>query len=499
MKYMLYLLLLSMGLLYISCDNEDEFVTDGSFDLTFSLDTLRFDTVFTELGSATRSFKVYNPLDEAIRIGRVRIAGNEGGRFRMNVDGIAGEVVEDVKVWPNDSIYLFVEVTIDPDQPLSASPFVIEDQILFETGDKQQSVRLEAWGQNANYFPDRFSRAVPTLLTCDNQTIVWDDPKPYVIYGQILIDSCVLQVAAGTRIYVHGGIAENEVFGTFNDGIIYTLQNGRVNFRGSQEEPIIVQGDRLEEPFQEEPGQWQGIIIGRGSRGNTMDYTEVKNAIFSVYVDSLGELTARNSRFYNSNSNGIVGFSSTIRLTNCLIYNNFGNSVQLTLGGVYQFDYCTLASYGVDASALSLSNFFCYDDPFECQVREDFPLRAVFRNCIFFGSARDELSFSDISGGQVPGLFDVQFSHCILKVDQLLEQQDSLYKDFLSSPDCINCINATREDTLFANPNEDNYLLDSLSIAEEQARPLPGISIDLNNNERDPMQPDIGCFEYQYE
>lgn len=497
MRIYSYLLPCLFGFVLMSCDNEDQFVTDGSFDLRFSVDTLRFDTVFTALGSATRSFKVYNPLDEAIIIDRVRIAGNESGRFRMNVDGTAGEVVERVKIWPNDSIYVFVETTVDPDQPLSVSPFVIEDRVVFQSGEKQQAVRLEAWGQNANYFPSRFSRGVPTLLSCNNQTMVWDDPKPYVIYGQIIIDSCALEVAAGTQIYVHGGIAENELFGVFNDGIIYTLRNGQINFRGTAEAPIVVQGDRLEEAYQDEPGQWQGIIIGRGSRGNRMAFTEVKNAIFSVYVDSLGEFSAENSRFYNTSSSGIIGFSSNIELTNCLLYNNGANSVQLVLGGNYEFDYCTVASYGVDASAISLSNFFCYDDPFQCQVRSDFPLRGRFRNCIFFGSSRDELGLQDISGGSIPSLFDIQFENCILKADRLLGLQDSLYADFFTADDCINCINGTRNDTLFAAPNEDNYMLDTLSIAEGQAKPLPGVGIDLDNNERDPSSPDIGCFEYQ--
>ncbi len=499
MRYYLPVLLsLFTGLAFFSCDTEDDFLTGGDFDLEFSVDTLRFDTVFTELGSATRFFKIYNRNSQPVLIDAVRLAGNEGGTFRMNVNGTAGERVEQVEIWGNDSIYVFVEVTIDPDAPTSVSPFVIEDQVVVETGDRARGILLEAWGQNANYFPSRFNRGVPTLLTCDNQTIVWDDPKPYVIYGQILIDSCALEVAAGTRIYVHGGIAQNDLFGTFNDGIIYTLANGRIHFKGTAEDSIVVQGDRLEEGFQEEPGQWQGIIIGRSSRGNTLEYTTVKNSIFGVYVDSLGELTARNTRIYNTNSSGILGFHSTINLENCLVYNNFANSVQLINGGDYRFDYCTFASYGVDASAMGLSNFFCYDDPFNCLVRNEYRLRGTFRNCIFFGSSRDELQFSDISAGTAPQLFQIKFEHCIIKVDQLLEQQEGLYANFLESEDCENCINAERTDTLFADPNGDVYYLDSLSIAEGSARPLPGISTDLDGNDRDAEAPDIGCFEYQY-
>ncbi len=496
--YLIALIGIALSLLFFACDDDEAFLTGGSFNLEFSTDTLRFDTVFTTLGSATLSFKVYNRNDQPVLIDEVRLGGNPNGKFRMNVNGFPGDEVEQVEIWPNDSIYVFVEVTINPDEDLSISPFVIEDQVVFRTGEKTSAVRLEAWGQNANYFPSRFNRGVPTLLTCNGQTITWDDPKPYVIYGQILIDSCALEVAAGTRIYVHGGIAQNELFGTFNDGILYTLQNGRIELNGTPDAPIIVQGDRLEEAFAEEPGQWQGIIIGKGSRGNQMSYTTVKNSIFGVYVDSLGELNAQNSRFYNTNNSGIIGFHSTINMENCLVYNNFGNSVQLIQGGDYNFDYCTVASYGVDASAIALSNFFCYDSPLTCEVRRDYRMRARFRNSIFFGSSRDELRFSDISGGDAPFLFDVRFENCIVKVDQLLTQQDGLYAGFLESGDCSNCINASRDDALFAAPNEDNYLLDTLSVAEGMALPLPGITADLDNNQRDAQAPDIGCYEYQY-
>ena len=69
-------LLFALGLLiWNGCrDREDDFITDGSVELRFSLDTLRFDTVFTELGSATRYFKVYNPNSRPLRldIGRRR-------------------------------------------------------------------------------------------------------------------------------------------------------------------------------------------------------------------------------------------------------------------------------------------------------------------------------------------------------------------------------------------------------------------------------------------
>lgn len=497
MKQRIVFVLMSAFLagLFTACTDDQDFTTSSDAKLEFSLDTLRFDTVFTELGSATRSFRIRNNNDQPIRISKVFLEGRENSRFRMNVDGDPGNDIEGVEILANDSAWVFIEVTIDPDQPLSISPFVVEEKVVFETNGNVQTVCLEAWGQNANYFPSRFNGGVPVVLTCDNGEVVWDDEKPYVIYGEIFIDSCMLSVVAGTRIYVHGGIARNDVFGVFNDGIIFTLDGGKLNFRGTKDNPIVIQGDRLETPFQDDPGQWFGIIIGRNSKGNFMEYTTIKNSNVGVYVDSLGFLEINNSQIYNTAGNALLAYHSAINADNCLFYNNFSNSIQIINGGVYRFNYCTIASYGVDASALSMTNFFCYDD--FCESFSTNGLNAQFKNSIIFGSSRDEIQLSDIFAGEGFGRFSVDFSNCIVKVDELLEQQDGLYAEFLDRQ-CRTCINGTRTDTLFVSPSMDDYRLDSLSLADGAASPITFprlINIDLEGTPRDPTNPDIGCYE----
>ncbi|GJM34009.1 MAG: hypothetical protein DHS20C18_30100 [Saprospiraceae bacterium] len=478
-----------------SCDKQESFTTDSNAKLEFSLDTLHFDTVFTELGSATRTIKVYNRNDKPLRISKVRIEGNDGAFFRMNVDGRSGNMVEDIEVWAKDSIYVFVEVTINPDQPESISPFVIEDKVIFETNGNTQEVRLEAWGQNANYLPGRFNKGVPVVYTCNDEEWVWDDAKPYVIYGEVLIDSCLLRITEGTHVYVHGGVAQNDLFGIFNDGILYFLQNGRLKVEGTLENPVIFEGDRLEEPFQDVAGQWYGIILNKGSKGNDIEHAIIKNAAFGIYVDSTAELNIRNSQFYNTTGGGIIGFHGTIDASNCLIYNNNSTSLQLILGGNYNFTQCTFASYGVDASAVSLGNSFCYKgSPVSCEIGEVLPLKARFQNCIFFGSRRDEIDFGDATGRQDPSFFDVQFDHCLVKVDELLTREMGLYADFFESY-CNNCVNGSRTDELFIDPDEDDYHLDTMSIAIDIGLPLPAFPTDLEGKTRD-ENPDVGCFEF---
>lgn len=495
-RILLFSFLVALALVW-SCDHDEDFVTDGSINLRFSVDTLRFDTVFTEVGSATRSIKIYNDSDRPLKIGKVYLEEGNGSKFRINVDGIASDEVESVTVYAKDSIYVFAEVTVDPDQPLSVSPFIINENLFFETNGNRQKVVLEAWGQNANYFPNRFNRGRAVRLTCNNNSITFDDPKPYVFYGVLIIDSCTVNIPEGTQIYVHGGIARNDEFGSFNDGIILTQRNGRIRARGTLENPVVFQGDRLEKVFQDQDGQWTGIILGAGSQGNLFQYTTVKNSIFGMYADSAATVNIENSQFYNTTSSGLIGVHSRIIASNILVYNNGANSVQIVHGGDYTFDYATITSYGVDASALGMSNFICYDDPLFCEDIGTYRLNALFRNSIIFGSKQDQILLSDITGGEQPEGFNIRFENCVVGVNDLLTDYNGLYANFFEDI-CINCVKAARSDALFVDANEDNYQLDTLSVAEGIGvpikTPLP-IAIDLLANLRDINNPDAGCYE----
>ncbi|MEL6970797.1 MAG: right-handed parallel beta-helix repeat-containing protein [Bacteroidota bacterium] len=484
-------LLLSAGLWFTACDPDQDFLTGDAVSIRFELDTLRFDTVFTELGSATRSVKIYNESDQPIKLDEIYVEGTTGVDFIFNADGFPGGLVEDAIIWDNDSIFVFVEVTIDPDASITASPFVIEDRLVVKTGNKEQSVLLEAWGQNANYFPSRFNRGVPVVLSCNNETVLWDSDLPYVIYGEIFIDDCLLEVAAGTHIYVHGGIAQNELLGVFNDGFLFTLANGQLHFAGTRENPIIVEGDRLEEAFSNQPGQWLGIVLGQESQGNIIEHTTIKNSIFGVYADSAAEVSLSNVLIHTTAGNGLIGIHSEVTADNCLFYDNGANAIQFTHGGSYELDYCTVASYGVDASALAMNNFQCYND--DCSVNSVFPLQAEFTNCIFFGSRRDEIIVQDVSERQEAALFQLDMSHCLVKVDEFLTRDDGLYSDFFSTY-CLDCINGEQNDALFLNRAEDDYQLDTLSIAQDRATILSEFPLDLLGTPRG-MEPDLGCFE----
>ncbi|MEL6143472.1 MAG: hypothetical protein AAFU67_17870, partial [Bacteroidota bacterium] len=366
MRFLVPIVLL-LSLITASCDTETTFVTGEGVNLRFEVDTLRFDTVFTQRGSATLFFKVYNEGGDPIKIDQIEVEGTTGVTFDINVDGIQGPQVGETIIWEDDSIYVFVEVEVDPTAPENISPFIVEDQIIFTTGGREQSVRLEAFGQNANYIND-FRRGVPFVLSCNNGTTQWAPGLPYVIYGEMFIDSCALEILAGARVYIHGGVARNEFFGVFNDGFIFTLPNGSLRVLGTREDPVIIQTDRLEEAFADEPGQYLGLVFGPNSRGNRLEHTQLLHTIQGIFADSLSEVSLSNTTVAYSLGPAIAGRNAEVRAENSLFHSNFGNTIQFIQGGDLTLDHCTLANYGVDASALALQNFECFNEDCSANV-----------------------------------------------------------------------------------------------------------------------------------
>lgn len=477
-----------LALLFIhACTLEENFRTDAGTELSFSQDTVRFDTVFTEVGSATRSFKIFNPYDQPISLKSIRVATNPGGRFRINVDGLSGEELNDVFMPPNDSIYVFVEVKVDPDQDVSASPFILEGEVIIVATDLPQRVVLEAYGQNANYLPIDRTRAGFGLLTCDFDEIVFDDPKPYVLYGSLVVDECTLTLPPGAKLYVHGGLVRNDVLfpesPIFNDGIIIFQNTGKLNIQGTAANPVLIATDRLEERFQEQGGQFSGIRLGEGTGPHVISHARIRNGIVGIFVDSLSTLTISNTEISYTSSTGLVGYQANVSAKNLSIHSNGGGALQAIKGGRYRLDYCTLVNYGGQNPAVALTNGF--------QVTRDAFVRsnldAVLRNTIVFGSLGDEFALVDFSE---PNLLNYRLENCILKSDRVPMNRPEF------ADRCINCLIPASSDALFLNASRDTFLLDSMSVAIGFAQPIQTITVDLLDNQRDATTPDCGAYEF---
>ena len=99
-----------------------------------------FDTIFTSIGSSTQQLKLRNPYKEAIKISSISLAGGKTSPFRLNIDGYSGISIQDVELKAKDSLYIFIEITIDPNN--SNLPLVVKDSIVFSYNNKQQDRKI---------------------------------------------------------------------------------------------------------------------------------------------------------------------------------------------------------------------------------------------------------------------------------------------------------------------------------------------------------------------
>lgn len=462
---------------------------DGEMaDLRFSIDTLRFDTVFTTVGSATKFVKIFNQENEAIVLDRVGMQEGANSFFRLNIDGTPSIEMENVEIPANDSIWVFVEVTVDPDAPLSASPFVIEEFLEVTFQEQSETVLFEAWGQNANYFTGRDAAGRVSVLTCDMGEFVLDDPRPYVIHGILVIDSCELVIPAGTDIFIHGGIAINET-GIFNDGLIAVLGNGSIRANGTIEEPISFQGDRLESEFLDVPGQWVGLRFFNESTNNSLQYTSIKNSIIGMRLDSAAQISMNNTQVFNTSTSGITAVHANIDMSNCLLFNNGTNALQLVYGGNYNIDHCTFYNSINQDPSLAATNFVCRDN--ECTIVDVFSMNLNVSNSIISGTNEDEILLVDFTDGSSPQDWQINWNNNILKVDEIL--LDELDGPVVES--CESCLLILNNDSLFVDRENFDLHLDTLSRAIDIG--IGNQPIDLEATPRDDS-PDIGCYEYVF-
>ena len=172
--FALILLSILTGTCLTSCI-DDDFTTNPSHVLAFSTDTVAFDTVFTTIGTSTRSFRIYNRNKKSLNISSIKLADAEHSGFHINVDGMSGDNFTNVEIRGKDSLYVFVEANIDPTN--QDNPIFIIDSIVFVTNGVQQDVKLTAYGQ------DVIIKRGETFTTDTHLT----DERPYLIYDSLVV------------------------------------------------------------------------------------------------------------------------------------------------------------------------------------------------------------------------------------------------------------------------------------------------------------------------
>nr|WP_315151320.1 hypothetical protein [uncultured Flavobacterium sp.] len=497
-------LLILTGILLSFCSCRSDFETVASTgDLAFSKDTVYLDTVFTNLSSSTFALKVYNHSKNDINIPLIKFNKGLNSKYRMSVDGAQGnqgKMFENVTLLAKDSLYIFIETTVESDNT-TPSEFLYTDQIEFNSGANLQKVELVTLVQDAILlYPNRNADGTTETLPIGDEKISGfyldkNDPihgnelhftnqKAYVIYGYAAVpEGETVTFDPGARVYFHA-----------NSGLIVS-KNSSLHINGTKsttdklENEVIFSSDRQQPDFAYIPGQWGTIWLQNGSTNNTVQNLTLKNATVGLLIDGNNGTTVslKNTQIYNCTHYGIQGKNAIIEGENIVINYTGQASLACTYGGNYKFTQCTFNNNwsSPEQSAVYISNYSAGGTPETKDLTQ-----ATFNNCIIYGSYSNEM----ILDKKPESLFNYQFNNCLLKFNNTSNKYttDPLYQ-FDTDSAHYNAI-ILNKDPKFFNPNINNFNIDDTSSAFAKGNSAYLIPLDILGITRT-LPPDLGAYQ----
>lgn len=446
-------------LLFMAC-RKDALITSPDALLFTSADTLNFGKLFTGNGSITQSFKIFNGNEQKLVISSVKLAGGTASPFQMNLNGVEGVDFSNIEIAGGDSIYVFVSTLIPPTG--EQLPFIVRDSISIEWNGNQSFVQLTGEGRNARWLQTG---------TIDSDTVFTND-LPIVVKGPLTIASgATLTIEEGSTVFFDANAAmiiagSLQAMGNFYDST-------RIRFSGS----------RLDEPYNAFPGSWPGLIFLNTSFNNKLDYVSIQNGVSGIRITGNGapQLTLNGCTIDNQVEYGIYAVNSGVSAINCQITNCQFNNVYLA-GGLHFFTHCTLATYS--------NLLIAHDGPVAFFTDQDDDLNqyffsGVFTNCIFFGSG---------------GLVDNEVSTLVTgdRFSALL--RNDFYYNSAQVPGLVfeNSINGAEPafNSLDFENNQFDFSLSSSSPCNNTGTST-AVLTDILGFARNPVSPDLGCFEHE--
>jgi hypothetical protein len=414
------------------------------------------------------------------------LEGGSTSQFIINVDGTSGTNFSDIEIAAHDSVYIFVQVNVDPGNV--NSPFIISDALHFNLNGNEQKVILEAWGQDAFYhkptdaikFKDGTYLPYSLISSTKNVDTVWKKSKPHVIYGYLVVDSLQkLTIQAGVRIYLN-----------YKAGL-WVYKYGQLKVLGQKGNEVIFQGARREKDFSDDPGQWDRIWINEGSDENEINYAIIKNGFVGIQAEILGNviggpgtLKLTNTKIQNMSLWGVFGLGYIINAGNNVISNCKEHLLNILLGGTYKFVHCTFANFWSKDSrqktAINVSNY--------TSLGQNLPVSLYFGNSIIDGKLDEEINL-DLKGAD--SLQTITFSNSYLKTAldftntkrfiNARRGASLLYKDV-----AVYNFEPAASDTIIKGFNNIKARNDVIQYQR-----------DINQNQRILLTPTAGAYEFQ--
>lgn len=365
---------------------EDSITTNPSQQPTFSVDTLHMGQVFTLDATPTHKFMVYNRHSKVLSISSIQFANGGTGFFRLNVDGMAGTSFNNIEIRPNDSIYVFVEATLPPNN--AHAPVAVCETVEFITNGVTQSVVLEAFGRDVK-------RLKAHTITSDTTVT---SALPLQIFDSLVVAPGVtLTLAPGAQLFFHDSASLHV--------------HGSLVANGSPQAPVILGGDRsgwvaTNIPYQIMSMQWDGVYFSPSSHSNSLSHTVIENTENGVTLDSVAAgneavpaLSLVNCRLRNSGNHVLHAIHSSVNAVGCEFAEAGAGMVRLR-GANHNFANCTFANHYLFSYVSGPIIAFEHADA-ESDDHSGTPfLSAEIANSIIYG-AGGELSHSDLKGTNI--------------------------------------------------------------------------------------------------
>jgi hypothetical protein len=384
-------LILCTAFLLFSCEKSG---SESRSVLSFSDDTVYFDTVFATIGSTTRELRVKNNENGRIIIDEISLSGGTGSRFRLNIDGEPAIQKKNIELDGGDSIYIFIDVLVDPAN--SNSPVAVTDSIIFRVSGDEMKVQLLAWGQD--------------IILMENKIIkseTWDSSKPYVIYGNVLVDTLeTLTIEEGARIYFHK-----------NSSLTIA---GNIVASGTIGSPVLMATDRTEKMYDDIPGMWSGLFILNTSNGNRINNTLIRNSINGIYIGevsspaSVPDLKLFNTQIYHSTISALSVINGNIEAVNSVFSHCGKYCISIRAGGNYSFTHCTVFNMW-DWGYRFTPSLFVSEKP----VVSGGPTSDLYldvNNSVIYGDLISEIEIVSASKNLKGNYF---FDHCLIRLDTI--------------------------------------------------------------------------------
>ena len=349
---------------------------------------------------------------------------------------------------------------------------------------------MEAFGQDVHLIKTKNRLTVRDMM-------LFEADKPYLIYDTVAVRN-QLTIKAGARLYFH------------NDASL--LAYGSLDAKGTLQQPITLQGDRIDRLYDSVPysyvsGMWGGVYLldekDAPAKTYTLEYVDILSANVGLFCVSekttdLPQLTLLNSRIHNHAVYGLVVQHMDATVANCELSNAAAYCAYLS-GGKHRFIHSTIASFfnytnvriqstmREDVSAVYINNL----------SKSNIPTQASFRNCIVTGVRKNNL----LVATPLPHYYEDTIANNYLKADTL------------HIAAAFNNVYWPKDDTthVFRNTYYKykvyeyyDFRLDSLSPARGIGDSATALSYPLDRlgqprvryAEGDTIRPDAGCYQF---